>query len=737
MTMTEGRTGAARSFPAEWQGRWSAAHARIDQAGYGDLVAGAYRSAGPIVAARAGPAEAIRLGESVSFVAIRSGRRAACLLIDAALHAAEAARHRSELTSWLELVDDIARRAPKILSAFLQNGSQVLDRLGFAGLAVFARMGLDLGRDDAHRLAFFALQSPEARQLLERQHPSASLPGLLPGLKPYLRALWAISPPIVETPGDAPEAMRHRAGFGGGGVRLPPSYAGFPASDQKQLHRATLAHIGAHHRFTRKKFPATGLKPLQLALVSLIEDARVERLALCEMPGLFALWRGFHVARPEGAPVAITLMARLARALLDPSYEDPHGWVSKGRTLFEEAAAVDIGSQQLSRHVGGLLGNDIGQMRLQFDAKSYVVQPAYRDDGMGVWDFGDDNPEVPYEMQAPAEGARLEQRESDDGHPEPDTLSDDSSGRAAMVEASEDVAVARYPEFDYVTGRERPDWCTVHEPAVPMASPAALHRAIEQRADLASRLTAIIKSSKVSRQQRVRRQAEGECLDMDAAIEAVIARRSGQVPEDRIYGRYERRHRDLAILVLIDTSASTGERVSGRSETVLETERLAVAMLAKAMTELGDPFALAAFSSNTRDHIGYQRIKDFAGRYDIAAEGRLAGLQSHHSTRLGAVIRHAGKDLKRQLSYRRLLLIITDGEPHDIDVDDRRYLVEDARAAVHQLRNDGIDVFSIILDSNAESYAIRIFRRQNCVQLKSIETLPEKLPGLLLRLALQ
>ena len=147
------------------------------------------------------------------------------------------------------------------------------------------------------------------------------------GLKPYLRALWAISPPVVETPGDAPEAMRRRAGFGGGGIRLPPSYAGFPASDQKQLHRATLAHIGAHHCFTREKFPAKGLKPLQLALVSLIEDARVERLAMREMPGLFALWRDFHVARPEGAPVAITLMARLAQRCVDEGLPRMAWWV--------------------------------------------------------------------------------------------------------------------------------------------------------------------------------------------------------------------------------------------------------------------------------------------------------------------------------------------------------------------------------------------------------------------------
>jgi len=97
-------------------------------------------------------------------------------------------------------------------------------------------------------------------------------------------------------------------------------------------------------------------------------------------------------------------------------------------------------------------------------------------------------------------------------------------------------------------------------------------------------------------------------------------------------------------------------------------------------------------------------------------------------------MRHAGNDLRSQKSYRRLLMIVTDGEPSDIDVDDPDYLAEDARAAVHELNRDGIDVFSVVLDSAAESYARRIFGPKGMVRLDSIDRLPDLLPGLYLRM---
>lgn len=289
------------------------------------------------------------------------------------------------------------------------------------------------------------------------------------------------------------------------------------------------------------------------------------------------------------------------------------------------------------------------------------------------------------------------------------------------------MVTARYPEFDYVTGRDRPEWCTVRECPAVAGSAEAMTRLRDERADLVSRLTELIRSSRVGRQQRVRSQVDGEFVDLDACIRAIIDRRMGLSPDPRVHGRYERRSRDLSVLVLLDISRSTGAKVRGSDRNVLDTERQATALLAHAMSELADPFAIAAFCSDTREEVRYLRVKDFDRPYDAFAQARLAGLESGLSTRLGAAIRHASADLRHRRTYRRLLLVVTDGEPSDIDV-------EDARAAVHALHRDGVDVFCVALDSDAESYVGRIFGRRNAVRIDSVDRLPERLPLLYLRL---
>lgn len=725
---------ASHGFPPEWRERWHVAHSRIDHAGYGDLVTNAYRHAGPVLAKHISPAFAVKLASAISMVAIRSGRLAASLVPQVALLAARRF-DEAAMNIWAAAVEDVARCAPEAALSFLQNTDRLVTALDAPDFRAFVRMGLHLGgKDPARRRAFFALESGEAIRLLEGRVAGGGLAEWRPGLVLYLNALWGIAPPIAEAPPDAPEQMRRRSGFGGGGIRLPTAFAGFEGEEGKLLYRAAVSHIGAHHRFTRTKFPAAGLKPLQIALVSLIEDARVEKLAALRMPGLASLWRRFHVARPEGPPIAIALMARLSRALADPAYADPHGWVEKARTLFAEAIHDDIDDQQLSRRIGGLLGNDIGQMRLQFDAKTYVVQPAYRDDNMGIWEFGPDESQAPVEIEAMLEGARIEQQASDDGRREEGEDGETAAGRLTEAQDEEGLLVARYPEYDYVSGRYRPDWCRVRE--MPGQSGSARNTAVlsETRSDLVDRLSALIQASRISRHQRVRGQTEGEFLDMEASIAAMIARRAGEVPDTRVYGRYERRSRDMSVLVLIDTSYSTMERVRGSENSVLEMERLSTALLARAMTNVGDPFAIAAFCSNGREDVRYVRIKDFARPFDGFALSRLAGITGNHSTRLGAVIRHAAGDLRRQRSHRRLLLVVTDGEPSDIDVDDRRYLVEDARMAVNELGREGIDTFCVALDSAADSYVHRIFGARGAVLINSVDRLDKLLPAIYLRL---
>lgn len=723
----------------DWDGRWHIARRRIDEAGYGEAVAGAYRRAGPEIARIAGADAALRLGRAVSELAIRTDRRAASVLPGTTLAAAKALRDPNALLVWLETIEAAAKAAPKSTAALLDNSATLLAALGADGFRAFVRMGVAIGRRSPERqAAFFRLEDAEARQFLEREAGRDGFLALEGQLKHFLSAIWSIRPPLREAPRDAPEPMRRRAGFGGGGIRVPPAFAGFDAGDTRRLYQAALAHIGAHHRFTRQLFAVGSLKPLQLAVISIVEDARVERLAMREMPGLGRLWLPFHVARPGGAPVAVALLARLSRALIDPGYDDPDGWVAKGRALFEHAARDDLTDQALSRRIGGLLGNDLGQMRLQFDAKTYVVQPAYRDDNLGIWDFGDQASEAAIEMEEMIEGARIEQQRRDDGRPDerdPEPDPDRRVGRVSPTSAAEaGTTVARYPEFDYVTGRDRPEWCTLREYPAQAGDVAPIRRFEELRSDLASRLATLIRSSRISRAERVRRQAEGEFLDMDACVEATISRRIGETPEFRVHGRYERRNRDLSVLVLLDVSKSTADPVRGDGGTVLDLERFSTALLAQAMSSLGDPFAIAAFCSDGREDVRYFRIKDFDRPYDASARSRLAGITSGLSTRVGAAMRHAGEDLRRRQSYRRLLLVVTDGEPSDIDVDDGRYLVEDARAAVHGLNRAGIDTFCVALDSGGQSYAGRIFGRRGALAVANVDQLPERLAGLFYRL---
>ncbi|WP_087001343.1 nitric oxide reductase activation protein NorD [Rhizobium sullae] len=205
---------------------------------------------------------------------------------------------------------------------------------------------------------------------------------------------------------------------------------------------------------------------------------------------------------------------------------------------------------------------------------------------------------------------------------------------------------------------------------------------------------------------------------MDACIEASISHRIGEMPDFRVYGRSERRSRDFSVLVLLDVSQSTADRIHGKDDTVLDLERFSTALLAKTISAAGDPFAIAAFCSDTREDVRYFRIKDFDETYNTFARSRLAGIRSCLSTRSGAAIRHAGADLAKRQSHRRLLLVVTDGEPSDVDVDDNRYLVEDARAAVHSLNRKGIDTFCVALDSDGRSCADRIFGRGEPQQLR-------------------
>ena len=732
---------ALKVFPDSYAPRWLRACRKLESAGYGMVVLDAYVRHSLEIARLVGPDRAIMLADIVSSVAIKAGRSAAEMLPVAALKAAiKLDKDEARFRSWMGLMVRFTDLAPESLTVVLPKMDELLSKLNVSRLEAWIMAGVrSAGSDPERRLSFFSFEDPEAERWLDHESGCLVFSDISRELKAYMGALWNIRVPLREPTSNAPDHNRRRASFGPGIVRIPSSFPGFRDEQAKNLFRAVMAHIGAHMLYSGDPFPVAELKPLQVTLISLIEDARVEQLAFREFPGLRRLWLPFHVAQATGSITAPSLMARLSRALIDPQFKDVDGWITRAKGMFFERKD-EWENPLISRQIGGLIGNDLGQMRIQFNARTYVTEPPYRDDNLGLWDFGEQQAPETMETEQLFDSVNIQEQDDDKSPPdrereEHEESDEDNTNRMNIEFVEEEgIPVARYPEYDYITGRSRPEWTTVVE-YMPTPGPAhMIDDILEQQASVVNRIKTLIVSAKVSRPKKVNRQAEGDFLDLNASIEAMISRRVGEDPDPRIYGRSERHNRDLSVHVLLDISESTKDKVVGSNDTVLDLERQATALLAHAMAGLRDPFAIAAFNSNRREEVRYYRIKDFGSPYNSMSKSFLAGLESGFSTRIGAAMRHAAEDLKKQLTHRKLLLVVTDGEPSDIDVTDKSYLVEDARHVIHDLAMDGINVFCVGLDSGGDSYLSRIFGRRNVVQIDRLERLPERLPMLYFRL---
>ena len=549
-------------------------------------------------------------------------------------------------------------------------------------------------------------------------------------LHPYLRALWGRE--LRLHPYDRP-LQQQRPYLSELGIHLPPSWHAGQGGQAFTLYRAAATHAAAHLAYSHHRFERRSLKPVQIVLVSLLEDARVEQLAIDAFPGLRRLWLQCFPPLAGRDDSFAALALRLSRSLLDPGYEDGNPWIARAKRLYAASQAHGPDPAAL-REVGSVLGNDIGQMRLQFNAKTYLVEPPYRDDNASLWDSDQPPSETRIEQQdlaadASTAGAPPQQAPGEHGR--------EASAREVASGADEQPAqpLARYPEWDSRIGAMRPHWCSVFEPAMARADPAPLQAAMARHAPLAARLARLIRAHRIRQPARLRRQPEGDRFDLDALVDAAIAVRAGIQPDNRVYMRTLHEKRALSALVLLDLSASTNERRGDAS--MLAAIREAAVLLAGAMAQNGDRYALHGFRSNGRHEVNYLNIKDFGEDFGNAALSRLAAIHGAQSTRIGAALRHAARRLADDPGSRgkqQLVLVVTDGEPHDIDIFHPGYLARDARQAVREAASAGVHVFCVAVDSQADGYVRTIFGENNYLVMDDVADLPEKLPGLYLRL---
>lgn len=725
------------AFPGAALDDCLAAHRRLTGAGYGAAVPRTFLSVAPRVAELAGAEEAVALATDASRIAIRSRPRVAALYLETAVPVARRLGPEG-FARWRRLHLDLLTPAPETLLPLVERAEMLLDRLGLEALEGWIATGLRLaGGDRAQRLAYFRLETEEAQRLLERHAGEETFRSLEHRLAVMHTALWGRRPVLREAVTDAHGIPARRTSFADGVVRLPASFPGFRGREEL-LYRASLAHVGAHLAYGQGQFEIGQLKPMQVALVSLIEDARVETLALREMPGLIRLWRPFHEAQPDGVATAPSLFARLARALIDPDFPLRHGWLRKGVEMFR-ASEGRMENPAISRHIGNLLGNDLGQTRVQFNAKDHVVQPAYRDDNLGLWDLppDPDEPPPPSEMTVEVNDLRRSEvgegpQDRDDGPETREPEGEIEKVRASDTPAEEGRALELLPEYDHATRQERPDWVTVnaYEPA--LGDPQFWSRLEERHGATLARIRSVISAAELGRRRRLKRQAEGEKLDLDAAVEAAIDLRSDRTPDHRVYEGSAPPERSIAVHLLLDMSRSTGDAAGAGS--ILDMERDAAAILASAMDRLGDALAITAFSSAGREDLRVVPVKTFEEPLGLMTGMALSGLRPGYSTRMGAALRHAARTLERMPRHRRMVLLVTDGEPSDIDVPDPAYLAADARRAVQAMRGQGIDTFCIALGPETGRGETEIFGRSGQVRVPDIAALPEKLASLYLKM---
>ncbi|WP_396932015.1 nitric oxide reductase activation protein NorD [Mycolicibacterium sp.] len=276
-----------------------------------------------------------------------------------------------------------------------------------------------------------------------------------------------------------------------------------------------------------------------------------------------------------------------------------------------------------------------------------------------------------------------------------------SSTASASAEDGPDATAGgvRYPEWDVNNKRYRPDWCTVREvePSVELDASAAIDDAIAFRRPLARLGMGL---------HRRHRQAQGDDIDIDAAVGARVEVRAGSAPDEAVYLDSLRRRRDLSVLVLLDVSGSSAE-AGTVGKTVHEQQRVAAANLVVALNDLGDRVALYAYNSQGRAAVNVMPIKRIDDHLDSQVLRKLNSMRPVAYSRLGAAIRHGTRVLEeRGGTSRRLLVVVSDGLAYDHGYE-RGYGAADARRALTEARRGGTGCVCLTVGASVDSAELR------------------------------
>ncbi|WP_245615479.1 nitric oxide reductase activation protein NorD [Afifella pfennigii] len=549
-----------------------------------------------------------------------------------------------------------------------------------------------------------------------------------------------------------------RASFDGEALRLPEALAVFPAREANVALYLWLAAAAPH-----AAGPLRHADALQGDLAAIASALATRRATLAAAPGLAALHRDLSAAcvalRPRrDLPACERAVETLIRHLLGEG-EEPDGAAGD---MLAACRAGDIGGFRAPRGYRPFLPVPmwIEVRPLTRSAPSEVEsRPAEgtpEEGESGVKRARRQRSEqaerkdsfILHKFEAIlswAEFINLNRRIEDDEHDNARKAADDqdeiglgqvSKAPATLLKLHLDLApedvdrdalsdTFTYPEWDARAGAYLPAHVRV---LASLVEPDESAPCPPEDIAAARRIRTVRRQFEALRPGRVQSAGhlDGEELDMEAAVRSRAEMSATGFASERVWRQSRPQARSLAVSILLDVSRSTESAVCGRS--VIDIEREALTALAWGLEACGDDFAINAFSSLRRERVYVLACKTFAEPMGERVEARIAALRPGFYTRLGAAMRHASAELAAQDKKRRLLIVITDGKPNDLDHYEGRHGIEDSAMAVREARRAGHAVFGITVDRDAKAWFARLFGRGGYAQISHPDRLTSALP---------
>jgi len=292
-------------------------------------------------------------------------------------------------------------------------------------------------------------------------------------------------------------------------------------------------------------------------------------------------------------------------------------------------------------------------------------------------------------------------------------------GTLADIALEENAGAIRYDEWDYQRSGYKKDWCTLYEHDVhPMDDPFVEETLIKY----GGYVSTLRKKFELLRDttRLLKRQRDGDDVDIDAAVEAFADLKSDLAPSDDLYTILHRDERDIATLFLLDMSGSTKGWVN-------VAEKEALVLMCEALEALRDRYAIYGFSGMTRTRCDFYRVKTFDDPYDREVKRRIAGILPKDYTRMGVAIRHATSIISRVEAQTRLIITLSDGKPEDYDLYKGTHGIEDTRKSLIEARQRGIHSFCITIDREAHDYLPYLYGETRYTFIDDVRKLPAKI----------